>query len=114
MHGREVTNVLRKSIKSSRGSGVHYKKLPNRSSAPNEHPVSQSGKLLKGFGYRARVNELLIFNKARSDKGAPYPAFLNEGTKKMEPRQYFDSQIEAMALWLKSDLSDFKWIKLYN
>lgn len=114
IHGKEVTTVLRSSIKNSRGSGTHYLRLPNRSSAPNEHPVSQSGKLLKGFGYRTRTNELLVFNRARSKDGAPYPAFLNEGTKKMEPRQYFDSQIEAMAGWLQADLMDFKFVDLYS
>ena len=106
IHGPKVTRKLTNTIKSSRGSGVKYPQLPNRSSAPGEIPVSQSGKLANSFGYITRVNELSIFNKARSKTGAPYPLFLNIGTRKMEPRQYFDNTIEAMAGLLFRDLLD--------
>ena len=109
LHGSEVKRVLILTIKGARGKGTHYSRLPNRSSAPGEVPVSQSGNLARSFGYRARTTELLVFNKARSDKGAPYPAFLNQGTKKMAPRQYFDSTIEAMAILLKNDLANLDW-----
>lgn len=111
IHGSDVKKRLVNIVKSSRGTGRKYPQLPNRSSAPGEYPVSQSGKLVKGFGYRARVNELLIYNRARSKTGAPYPAFLNDGTRKMEPRQYFDNTIEAMAGLLEVELQDFDWFK---
>ena len=106
VHGKEVKDKLTNTIKNARGSGRQYPNLPNRSSAPGEIPVSQSGKLENSFGYRTRVNELLIYNKARSRTGAPYPLFLNTGTRKMEPRQYFDNTIESMAMLLYRDLMD--------
>ena len=104
VHGPKVTKKLRSTIKGSSGTGRKYSNLPNRSSAPGEIPVSQSGRLLKGFGYRARLNELSVFNKARAKNGAPYPLFLNEGTSKMKPRQYFDNTIESMNMLLYVDL----------
>ena len=109
IHGKEVQTALQSSIKNARGTGVKYPNLPNRSSAPNEIPVSQSGKLERSFGYKTRVNELLIFNKARSDRGAPYPLFLNEGTSKMKPRRYFDNTISAMSMLLYRDLSNLSF-----
>jgi len=107
-HGKLVTDKLTRTIKNSRGRGVKYPNLPNRSSAPNDKPVSQSGKLEKSFHYRSRKNELLIYNDARSDKGAPYPAFLNQGTKKMAPRQYFDNTIKSAAVFLENDLASIE------
>ena len=105
VHGKKVTVKLRNTIKAARGTGRKYPNLPNRSSAPGEIPVSQSGKLEKSFGYRARINEMVVFNKARSN-GAPYPLFLNEGTSKMKPRQYFDNTIESMNMLLYVDLQN--------
>lgn len=106
IHGKEVKDKLILTIKNSRGTGIKYPQLPNRSSAPGEFPVSQSGKLANSFGYRTRVNELLIYNRTRSKTGAPYPLFLNIGTRKMEPRQYFDNTIESMFMLLYRDLMD--------
>jgi len=105
VHGKKVTVKLKSTIKTARGTGTKYPNLPNRSSAPGEIPVSQSGKLERGFGYKSRVNELLVFNKATSS-GAPYPLFLNEGTSKMKPRQYFDNTIESMNMLLYVDLQN--------
>lgn len=107
-HGKIVKDKLTRTIKTSRGSGHHYPNLPNRSSSPGQKPVSQSRKLEKSFHFRARTNELLIYNDARSDKGAPYPAFLNEGTRKMAPRQYFDNTIESAAIFLERDLANIE------
>jgi hypothetical protein len=106
VHGKKVKTKLTSTIKNARGTGRKYPHLPNRSSAPGEIPVSQSGKLEKSFGYRSRVNELLVYNSARSDRGAPYPLFLNEGTVKMKPRQYFDNTIESMNMLLYNDLQN--------
>jgi hypothetical protein len=106
MHGKKVKTKLTSTIKNARGTGHKYANLPNRSSAPGEIPVSQSGKLERSFGYRARVNELMIYNNARSAGGAPYALFLNEGTRKMKPRQYFDNTIDSMNMMLYSDLQN--------
>lgn len=105
MHGKKVKTKLESTIKNARGTGRKYANLPNRSSAPGEIPVSQAGKLERNFGYRARTNELMIYNNARSN-GAPYALFLNEGTSKMSSRQYFDNTIESMNMMLYSDLQD--------
>ncbi len=106
VHGKKVKVRLISTIKNARGTGRKYPQLPNRSSAPGEFPVSQFGGLARGFGYRTRVNELLIYNRTRSKTGAPYPLFLNVGTRKMEPRQYFDNTIESMEMLLYRDLMD--------
>ena len=106
VHGKKVKVKLISTIKNSRGTGRKYPQLPNRSSAPNEFPVSQSSRLANNFGYYTRINELLIYNKARSKTGALYPLFLNTGTRKMSPRQYFDNTIESMSMLLYRDLMD--------
>ncbi len=106
VHGKKVKDKLISTIKNSRGTGRKYPQLPNRSSAPGEFPVSQFGGLARGFGYRTRVNELLIYNRTRSKMGAPYPLYLNVGTRKMEPRQYFDNTIDSMHMLLYQDLMD--------
>lgn len=106
LHGSDVKKKLTNTIKNARGTGRQYPQLPNRSSADGETPVSQSGKLEKSFGYRASPRELLIYNSARSKTGAPYPLFLNVGTSKMGPRQFFDNTIESMSMLLYRDLMD--------
>ncbi len=59
MHAREVdllaagadeaADILQTNLSSgSHGTGAHYPRLPNRSSAPGEMPVMQSGQLASG------------------------------------------------------------------
>ena len=49
----EGADILHENLSSgSHGSGVHYARLPNRSSAEGEMPVMQSGALSEGVGTR--------------------------------------------------------------
>lgn len=41
---------LERNLSSTQGTGVHWSGLPNRSSAPGEYPVRQSGQLQSGVG----------------------------------------------------------------
>lgn len=104
-HGREVKAELKKVITTSVGNGVHYPGLPNRSSSPGNTPASQSGKLADSFLYRISPMQLIVANKA-DNQGAPYATFLEEGTKKMEARPYFQCTIESLHYRLYKDLQD--------
>lgn len=105
-HGAEVKKELKKVIETSVGNGRHYSGLPNRSSAAGQPPVDQHGKLANGFRYNSYPLQLKIGNIANNE-GAPYPAFLEDGTKKMAPRPYFVDTIEAYHYKLYRDLHDW-------
>ncbi len=73
----------------------------HQASAPGEPPANWTGKLANSFGYTVQgYNEMTFYNDARSDKDAPYPLFLQGGTKnqdgsiRMEPRPFMDVSIE--------------------
>lgn len=102
-HGKKVKDKLKLIISTAVGNGRHYNGMPNRSSSSGNPPVSQSGRLESGFSYKSRPLELLIGNSARN-KGAPYPAFLEEGTDHMNARPYFLNTIESMNTLLEQDL----------
>lgn len=104
-HGKDVKDELRKVIATSVGNGVHYAGLPNRSSSRDNPPVSQSGQLENMFYYKTSPLLLRIGNKA-NNKGAPYPTFLEEGTKKMGARPYFENTIVSMHYQLQKDLQN--------
>lgn len=61
-------------------SGIKYKSLPNRSSAPYESPARQSGTLHDALDNNIKGNTIEIFTNV------PYHIFLEKGTKYMEPR----------------------------
>ncbi len=105
-HGREVKTELKKVITTSVGNGVHYAGQPNRSSSAGNAPVSQSGKLADSFLYRTAPMWLKIANKA-DNQGAPYATFLEEGTRKMKARPYFQCTIESLHYRLFKDLQDY-------
>lgn len=46
----EGANVLDKHLKAGARSGVKYRRLPRRSSAPGQYPQEQSGELRRGVG----------------------------------------------------------------
>lgn len=96
-HGKEVIIALKILVSTGSRTGrvYMYRGSPYRASAPGEPPAKRSGKLSKGFRYRAGINRLRIGSNVFSDKGAPYPAWLEEGTPKgqMQPRPYFEKTI---------------------
>ncbi len=63
-------------------SGIHYPRMPNRSSAPGEFPATQSGRLLGGTKQETRANEVEVGSTAA------HARFLR-GTKRMAPRKMF-------------------------
>lgn len=93
-HGGKVTDALSQLIKGGKRSGRMYIYNGRRyqASAPGEPPASRSGKLANSNKYTARSKELNIFNTA-FNKGAPYPSYLEEGTKKMQARAWFEKTI---------------------
>lgn len=101
-HGVVVTKALKTNILSSVGTGIKHPNLPNRSSAPGETPVSQSGLLANSFGAQSAPLYLNIFNTA-DNNGAPYPLFLEEDSMN---RPYFISTIEPLQIQLERDLGD--------
>lgn len=48
-----AANVLADNLDQTQGSGIKYPRLPNRSSAPGEFPVRQSGALLRGVKHES-------------------------------------------------------------
>ena len=109
-HGREVNKELEKVVSTGPRSGrvYSYKGIKYRASAPGEPPAKRSGRLAGSFRYTSRPMELLLYNNAKSDRGAPYPRFLEDGTSKMAPRPYWSNTIEGMSALLERDLWSIK------
>lgn len=105
-HGKEVKTQLEKVVTTGPRSGrvYSYRGRKYRASAPGEPPAKRSGMLAKSFRYTSRPMELLLYNNARSQNGAPYPLFLEEGTSKMSPRPYWTNTIEDLHMLLDRDL----------
>ena len=105
-HGKETETELKRVTSTGTRSGriYMYKGLPYIASAPGEPPAARSGALSNGFRYRTRTNELRVGNVVFSDKNAPYPLFLDTGTKRMESRPYFEVTIKSLHMRLKNNL----------
>lgn len=82
---REIGNEAVLSIKKT----IQNKVAGMRSKA-GDPPMSQSGKLRRSNKKNViNSNNLLIYNHAKSKRNAPYPKFLEDGTKKMAARPFF-------------------------
>lgn len=101
-HGDKVVKKLEHVLSTGTRTGriYRYNKLPHQASAPGEPPAKMSGLLAESNSFWVKKYRLGIGNKARSKKGAPYPKYLEEGTKKkvgpMKPRPYWISTIESL------------------
>lgn len=101
---REAKRLIRTGPK----TGRKWPNLPNRSSAPFEAPAEQSGKLSKSIGYRVRNHtQMEIGASAESERGAPYPRFLEDGTRKMKPRPYLLKSVNNTARDAQKALQDY-------
>lgn len=76
-------------IKNPPKTGIKYPQLRVRSSAPNEYPANQTGKLRRSVGYQ-------IDGYTRAYLGATqyYAYFLALGTRKMKKRAFIDRQMK--------------------
>lgn len=81
-------------IKNPPKTGVKYPQLRVRSSAPNEYPANQTGKLRRSVGY-----EIDGYTRAVLGSTQYYSYFLALGTRKMKKRAFIDRQMkENMAI----------------
>jgi hypothetical protein len=110
-YGSDITKELKRVIETGPRTGRVYivKGIAHQASAPGEPPANQTGKLADSFNYKARMMELIVFSTAFSKEGAPYPRYLDEGTKKkkMKPRPYFNITNEQNAYKLERDLQNY-------
>lgn len=104
--GELTTEDLRKKIYTGSRTGrvYNFRGQKHIASAPGEPPANRSGRLLNSFKYIRTALMLKIGSEAFSDDKAPYPFFLEVGTSKMKPRQYFIPTIEQRAEDLRNKL----------
>lgn len=86
----EIYNVLEQS---QHGRGVHYSSNPRRSSAPGDPPARQTGRLQESIAILQRATpqtlEAAVGPRPQSfTRTAPYPVFLEFGTRRMAPRPF--------------------------
>lgn len=105
-HGNEVKKELVTVLTTGSRTGrvYSYRGSKHIASAPGEAPASRSGKLAKGFRYKSSHNQLTVGNVVFSREGAPYSLFLEEGTRKMKPRPFFQNTIVSLQYRLQKDL----------
>lgn len=80
---KHIKETTQKKIRTGTRSGIKYKRLRRRSSAPGEYPANQSGNLAKSIGFN-------VLSSFRIEVGArvKYAGYLEDGTGKMAPRPY--------------------------
>ena len=76
-------------IKNPPKTGVKYPQLRVRSSAPDEYPANQTGKLRRSVGY-----EIDGYTRAVLGATQHYAYFLALGTRKMKKRAFIDRQMK--------------------
>ena len=80
--GETVVRRVRKILNTGNRTGVKYRRLPHRSSAPGEPPRSQSGRLAKSADYVVTGSKEVMVKESKIGK------FLEDGTRKMHPRPH--------------------------
>jgi HK97 gp10 family phage protein len=104
VNARVVETEILKQIDqtNNRRSGVKYPNLPNQSSAPGEAPAFQSGRLRNSIAVvkRATPDDLVAETgpRVQSFPDAYYAAFLEYGTRKMQPRPYMRPAAAAVSV----------------
>jgi hypothetical protein len=100
VHAEALRSEIYGTLERSRvGQGVKYRRLPNTSSAPGDSPARQSGRLMESVKVLSRASPDRLVARIGPDpaafKGAPYPFFLEYGTRKMAPRPYMRPALES-------------------
>lgn len=93
--GVRTTKALRNAeleVLSGTRSGKKYKRLPNRSSAPGEAPATQSGTLRREWSEDTLMEGNRMVSRLTSN--TEYAGYLEDGTRKMEPRPYVERIID--------------------
>jgi hypothetical protein len=108
-HGKRCVDALKALILGGTRSGRMYMYNGRRyqASAPGEPPANRSGRLANSNDFVARSKELAIFNTAFNGD-APYPFFLEEGTKKMAARAWFEKTMIKLEPLLYQSLLGIK------
>jgi HK97 gp10 family phage protein len=104
----EIFNLVEQS--SPTRSGIQYPDLPNRSSAPGEPPAYQSGRLAESIAVLSRATpaELVSTVGPRPQaftSRAPYPVFLEFGTRRMKPRPFMRPAVAAFRQKIKGAIA---------
>jgi len=109
-HGRRMSKLLQKTIKTGSRSGRVYTFRGQKytASAPGEPPANRTGKLANSFGFQFNYDEMNVFSTAFTKKNKPYPLFLEGGTVKMDARPYFAVTLEKHHNELIRDLQNLK------
>jgi len=66
----------------------------HRASAPGEAPANFTGNLKKSVGYDVSGSDKLIFGAGGKKSKVHYAKFLEQGTRKMQPRPFLKKAIE--------------------
>lgn len=90
--GRNLSATLSRQMlaKDKAGKIYKYKKRKHRASAPGQTAANRSGRMRKARTFKIKGFRELEFGIA----GAPYAAFLEKGTSKMEPRPGLKNTID--------------------
>lgn len=83
--GVDVRRETRRLIRTGSRTGRIYtfRGRPHQASAPGEPPANRSGKLSKSVGFRVRNHAEMVVGES-----AEYAKFLEDGTRKMDPRPH--------------------------
>ena len=94
----EIFNLVERT--SPTRSGIKYPGLPRRSSAPGEPPAYQSGRLAESIAVLSRATPTDLVStvgpRPQAFKSrAPYPVFLEFGTRSIRPRPFMRPAVAA-------------------
>lgn len=84
-------------------SGIHYPRMPNRSSAPGEYAANQTGTML---GSIQGTNTLF---QMRISASAPHAGFIEFGTSRMAPRPPVANAIRDTEPQVTAILGQWVW-----
>lgn len=106
----EVFNLVEET--SGERSGIKYPGLPRRSSAPGEPPAYQFGRLAESIAVlsRATPSELVSTVGPRPEAfvgRAPYPVYLEFGTRRMRPRPFMRPGLAAFRDKVRGAIADW-------
>lgn len=98
---------------SQHGRGRHYPGNPRRSSAPGDPPARQTGRLQESIAVLQRATPQLLEaavgpRPQAFTRTAPYPVFLEFGTRRMAPRPFVRRGLTAFRAKVRN-VTTAKW-----
>lgn len=93
-------------------SGIKYPDLPRTSSAPGEPPAPQSERLAESIAVLSKATPTNLVStvgpRPQAFNGrAPYPVFLEFGTRKMKPRPFMRPALERFKRKIKDAIASW-------